>query len=146
MLLRLMLIVNGKDKKTTRKSVSGWLIYLCDCIIGWVSRSQKTLELSSSSDEYISMNEVCKEVLFIKNILESLKLRVKLPIIIMCYNVGEIYISKNNEIKRTKYLDVKYHFIREYIENGVIKIIFFKSKDIMNDPIKMNLSLIFLET
>ena len=36
--------------KTTRKSVSGWLIYLCDCIIGWGSRYQKTLELSSSSD------------------------------------------------------------------------------------------------
>ena len=52
------------------------------------------MALSSSSDEYIEMNEVCKEVLFIKNILESLKLRVKIPIIIMCDNVGAIYISK----------------------------------------------------
>ena len=77
-------------------------IYLFDCIIGWGSCSQKSVALSSSSSEYIEMNEVCKEVLFIKNILESLKLRVKLPIIIMFDNVGEIYISKNNEIKRTK--------------------------------------------
>ena len=58
----------------------------------------------------------------------------------MCENVGEIYISKNNERKRTKYIDVKYHFIREYIENGVIKIIFVKSEDNMADPMTKNLS------
>ena len=63
------------------------------------------------------MNELFKEVLFIKNILESLKLRVKPPLIIIFENVGEIYISKNNERKSKKYLDVKYHFIREYINN-----------------------------
>ena len=58
----------------------------------------------------------------------------------MCENFGEIYISKNNERKRTKYLDVKYHFIREYIENGVIKIIFLISEHNMADPVKKNLS------
>ena len=50
---------------------------------------------------------------------------VKLPIIVYCDNIGVIYLRKNAKLsQRTKHIDVKHHFVREYIEKGLIKIVF----------------------
>lgn len=123
-----------------RKRVSGWDLYLEKCLIGWGSRAQKTVSISSSTAEYVAITDVCKEVLFVKNIMQSLGLVLDYPIIIHCDNVGALYMAKNNESRRTKYLDTQYHFVREYVEDGVVKIIFVHSEDNRVDPYTKNVS------
>ena len=66
----------------------------------------------------------------IKNILEFLGIKVELSIMVMIDNIGAIYLSDNaTSSKRTKHIDTRYHFTRDYIEDGVIKVKFVESVD-----------------
>ena len=49
---------------------------------------------------------------------------------VMINNIGAIYLSDNaTSSNRTKHIDTRYHFTRDYIEDGVIKVKFVKSAD-----------------
>ena len=52
-----------------------------------------------------------------------------LPIVIYCDNAGAIFLSKNQESRLSKNLDIKTHFIRHHVENGQIKLLFVKSEE-----------------
>ena len=80
------------------------------------------MTLSSSEAEYVAISEVCAEIMFLKQILEFLKIQVTLPIIVRADNVGAIYLAHNAVSgPRMKHVDIRYHFVRDYIEEGVIK-------------------------
>jgi hypothetical protein len=56
-------------------------------------------------------------------------------------NVGAIFIAENaSATSRTKHIDVRYHFIRELIEDGTIKIVFVKSENNKADMFTKNVS------
>ena len=47
-----------------------------------------------------------------------------------CDNIGAIYLGNNAKLsQRTKHIDVNHHFVREYIEKGLIKIVFVRSEE-----------------
>ncbi len=55
----------------------------------------------------------------------SIGIEVELPVIIRVDNVGAIFMAENvSTSPRTKHVDVRYHFVREFVEDGFIKIIF----------------------
>ena len=66
----------------TRKSVSGFVLYLCGVPILWQSKGQKLVTLSRTKAEYISLLETAKEVKFVYKLLRSMGASVKLPITI----------------------------------------------------------------
>jgi hypothetical protein len=47
----------------TRKSVTGYAIYVLGCMVAWKSKSQRSVALSSSEAEYISILEITKDIL-----------------------------------------------------------------------------------
>ena len=114
--------------KERRHSISGYIIYLMDVPIAWRSKSQRNVTLSATEAEYVALSEVCAEIMFIKQIMEFLGVKVELPIMVHVDNLGAIYMA-NNEIigGRTRHVDVRYHFVKEFVENGVVKVIFVKS-------------------
>ena len=57
---------------------------------------------------------------------------------IHCDNQGAIYLENNQETRRSKHIDIKYHVVREYIKNDVIKILFVKTNDNREDPFTKN--------
>jgi hypothetical protein len=127
-----------KDK---RISVTGFIIYFMGCAISWKSRAQKSVTLSSTEAEYVAISEVSAEIMFIKQLLESLNIQVNLPIIVHVDNVGAIYLSNNaTTSQRTKHIDIRYHYVREYIEDGILKILFVKSEQNDADIYTKNLS------
>ena len=114
--------------KNTRTSVTGFCIYIGNCLLSWKARSQKSVTLSSTEAEYVAVSEVCAEILFVKYLLEFLGVTIDYPITVMCDNVGAIYLSHNaKNSNRTKHVDIRAHFVRQYIEDGIIKIIFVRS-------------------
>jgi hypothetical protein len=126
--------------KDGRKSISGFVIYIQGCLISWKSRSQKSVTLSSTEAEYVAISEMCAEVMFLKQVLEFLKIKVTLPIIVRVDNVGAIYLAQNAVSgPRMKHVDVRYHFVRDYIEDGMVKIVFVKSEDNDSDIYTKNL-------
>ena len=68
-----------------------------------------------------------KEIIFVKGILEYLNIKFKIPIEVHLYNKLCILISHKPTVKRTKNIDTRYHFIRKYIKDGIIKIEFIQN-------------------
>jgi hypothetical protein len=127
--------------KDTRISVTGYVIFVQGCLISWKSKSQRSVTLSSTEAEYVAISDVCAEILFVKQILEYMAIRIKLPITVYVDNVGAIFLSNNATTnQRTKHIDVRYHFTRELIEAGIIKIIFVKTNDNKADIYTKNVS------
>ena len=62
--------------KDTRRSVSGYCIYLFDCLICWKNKGQKHVTLSSTEAEYVAVAEVCTEIMFIRMILWFLGIKI----------------------------------------------------------------------
>ena len=126
--------------KDTRKSVAGYAIYLFGNLIAWKSKSQKSVALSSSEAEYISISEITKDILFVKQVLEFLNRKIKYPIVINVDNIGAIYMAENNTSNnQTKHVNTRYHFVRELIDEGTVKIEFVRSEKNDSDIFTKNL-------
>jgi hypothetical protein len=109
----------------TRQSVSGYIIYLNGAAIAWRSKGQKSVSLSSTEAEYMAISEVAMVILYIVGILQFLDVKIKYPIEVNVDNIGAVYLSNNTTTRnRTKHIDTRYHFVREYIEDGIIKVVF----------------------
>ena len=112
------------------------MIKLNGAVVCWGSRKQTLTSVSSTEEEYVAISEMCKEILFIKSVLEFIeKMTINLPILIFCDNEGAIYLSNNHESRRTKHIDTKIHFIRDYVENGTVIIKFIASEDNLLSPL-----------
>ena len=72
-------------------------------------------------------------------ILEFIGIKIKYPIIVHYDNVGAIYLGYNAKTRqRTKHIDVRYKYVNEFVEDGVIKIQFLKSEDNDADVLTKN--------
>ena len=114
----------------TRISVSGFILYLMGVAISWRSKGQKSVTLSSSEAEFVALSEAAKEIKFVVQILQSMKIPVRIPVVVRVDNVGAIFMTENvTTSNRTRHVDIRYHFVREFVEDGFIKIIFVKTAD-----------------
>ena len=109
--------------------------------VSWQSKLQKCVSLSSSEAEYIGLSEAVKEVIFAVQLLECMKIAVKYPVMIRINNVGAIFMASNiSTTCHTKHVDKRYKYVNEYVEDGVVKIVFLKSADNDRDILTKNLS------
>ena len=80
--------------------------------------------------EYVAISDLAKEVIFVKPLLESIGITVEYPIIIEVDNVGAIYLAYNPSLsQRTKHMDCRMHYVREFCEEGFLKVIFVSSEN-----------------
>ena len=124
----------------TRISVSGFVIYVMGVPVCWKSKAQNHVTLSSSEAEFVALSEAAKEIKFVVQILESMDIKVKKPVIVRVDNNGAIFMSENVAATgKTKHMDIRYHFVREFVEDGLIKIVFVKTKENDADVFTKNL-------
>jgi hypothetical protein len=125
----------------TRISIAGFILYLLGVPISWKSKGQKGVTLSSSEAEFVALSEAAKEVKFVFQVLQSMGVRVTLPIIVRVDNVGAIFIGSNVAVsQRSKHIDIKYHFVREFVLDGFLRIIFVRTRDNDADIFTKNLN------
>ena len=116
--------------KETRISVFGYIIYFCGIPIAWRSKGTRSVVLSTTEAEYMALSEVVKELKFIVQLLQTMNVEVELPITVYVDNVGAIWLSNNRTTSdRTKHIDIRTSFVKEYQEDGKIIIKFVKSED-----------------
>lgn len=81
------------------------------------------------------------EILYVAGILKFLGVPLEYPITVNVDNIGAVYLSKNATTgSRTKHIDTRYHFVREYIEDGVVKVQFVRSENNNADIFTKNLN------
>jgi len=123
----------------TRRSTTGYIIYYGGEAVSWCSRRQPIIALSSTEAEYIAAAECCKELLYLKTLLEELQsedIQIELNI----DNQSTIALIINGVVnRRSKHIDVKYRFVHDMIKNNIIKIKYCLTKnqkaDILTKPL-----------
>ena len=53
--------------KNNRKSVTGWMIFVSECLISWGSIGQRMVTMSSSEAEYVGISEISKAIIYIRS-------------------------------------------------------------------------------
>jgi hypothetical protein len=102
----------------TRRSVGCTIITIGGCLTDWSMAKHLTLLWwdSSCEAEYKELAKCAKGVKFTQMLLGKLRLR-ELPGILFEDNLGSIFLAQNKQVsKRTKHIDLKHHFIREFTE------------------------------
>ncbi|GJW79856.1 putative RNA-directed DNA polymerase [Tanacetum coccineum] len=108
--------------KDNMKSTSGYLMTFAGGAVSWQSRLQKCVALSTTEAEYVAATEACKELLWLKRFLQELGFKQQ-RYAVLCDNQSTIHLAKNSMFhKRTKHIDIRYHWIRDAIEDGMFKV------------------------
>ncbi|XP_076891316.1 uncharacterized protein LOC143542661 [Bidens hawaiensis] len=127
----------------TRRSMTGYCVFLGSSLISWKSKKQDTVSRSSAEAEYRAMCSVLGEIIWLKNVLGELGVSVKLPIEICCDNDAAILIAASPVFhERTKHFEVDLFYLREKIAKGVVKTVGVKSENQLADILIKGLPII----
>ena len=111
-----------------RKSTSGYVYTLAGAAIAWRSKKQTTVALSSTEAEYVAAALAAKEGVWIKSILEELKLFNTPTITLFCDNQSCIKLANNPKLSdNIRHVDFKHHFLRDLIETKKVDLKFIPS-------------------
>ncbi|GKE84612.1 hypothetical protein Tco_1558354 [Tanacetum coccineum] len=87
--------------------------------------------------EYMAATEVCKELLWLKMFLQELGFKQQ-RYVVLCDNQSAIHLAKNSMFhKRTKHIDIRYHWIRDAIEDGMFELNKVHTDDNASDMLKI---------
>ncbi|GJS47422.1 retrovirus-related pol polyprotein from transposon TNT 1-94 [Tanacetum coccineum] len=108
----------------TRRSTSGSMQLLGDRLVSWSSKRQKSTAISSTEAEYIALSGCCAQVLWMRSKLTDYGLGFN-KTLMYCDNKSAIALCCNNvQHSRSKHIEIRYHFIKDQVENGVVKLYF----------------------
>ncbi|GJX61001.1 retrovirus-related pol polyprotein from transposon TNT 1-94, partial [Tanacetum coccineum] len=123
----------------TRRSTSGSAQFLGKKLVSWSSKKQKCTAISSTKAEYIALSGCCAQILWMRSQLTDYGFQSnKIPL--YCDNKSAIALCCNYvQHSRAKHIDVRYHFIKEQVENGIVKLYFVRTEyqpaDIFTKPL-----------
>jgi hypothetical protein len=112
------------------KSTSGYIFYIAKGPITWKSKLQTIIAQSTTEAEYIAINIAAKEAVYIKSLLKELGHYKQNKLPLYTDNNGALLLAKNPIFhERTKHIAVKYHYIRDLINQGIIDLIYISTKE-----------------
>jgi len=111
--------------------------------ISWSSRKQPIVTLSTTKAEFVATSTCAYQAIWLRNILEEVHFKQQGPTLIYCDNSSTIKLSKNPIMHgKNKHIDVRFHFLRDLSNEGIIDLICCKSEvqiaDIMTKPLKLS--------
>ena len=107
-----------------RHSTTGNVFLMAGGPISWLSKKQAVVALSTSEAEYVALSSATQEVVWLRKLLiADLKVALQQPTVLMEDNQGTIAIARNPVAHaRTKHIDIRYHYIREAVQNGIVNL------------------------
>jgi len=107
----------------TRRCTSGVVLLLNGGPIIWFSRKQGIVATSTTYAEYVAVHDAGKEVVWTRQLLEEIGCSQNKPTVLYCDNTAaEKLIVNPNYHRRTKHIDVKFHYTRELVKNRIINV------------------------
>lgn len=123
-----------------RKSTTGFILKINNNCVFWQSKKQSVVAISSCEAEYVALATCCTESLFLGQLLNDILNESVYPIIIFEDNQSTIRMANTLETKRSKHINVKYHFVRELVTEGKIQIRYVSTCDQTADLLTKALS------
>ncbi|GJY73155.1 retrovirus-related pol polyprotein from transposon TNT 1-94 [Tanacetum coccineum] len=123
------------------RSTTAYIIYLGSNIISWKSARQKSVSRSSTEAKYKALANAAAEVSWVQNLLTDLGVKQSLPPTLFCDNTGATYLCANPVYhSRMKHVALDYHFVREKVVDGSLKVLHINSNDQLADALTKPLS------
>ena len=124
---------------TKHCSTTGYFAVLASGSVCWQSRLQKTVALSSTEAKYMALSDTSQQIAWIQSLFNELGYQLR-QIPVCTDNQGSIFIRSNLvQERRTKHIDICYHYIHECIEEGKVSVFFIPGSENPADMFTKNL-------
>jgi hypothetical protein len=108
----------------TRRSTSGFAVFLGGALVSWSSKRQTTVSRSSAEAEYRGVANAVAECSWLRQLLGELKINIPKATVAYCDNVSSVYMSRNPvHHRRTKHIEIDIHFVREKVAIGELRVL-----------------------
>ncbi len=120
--------------RDSRKSTTGHVFVWAGAATTWVSQKQQVVALSTTEAEYVALSAAVQQGQWILQLLVDIGEGLTRPLVIREDNQAAIQIAKNPVLhKRTKHIDVRHHFVRDVVHNGIIELSYINTKEQVAD-------------
>ncbi|KAH9668832.1 hypothetical protein KPL70_021540 [Citrus sinensis] len=140
-----MFMANPRDLDNKR-SLTRFIFTVNQCTKNWKYAFQSVVALSTIEAEYTAAAEAFKEAMWLKDILNELG-HEQSTIKIFYDSESAICLSKNHvHHEKTKYIDIKLHFIRLEVTKGTIQLVKIHTSENMADMLTKSIPTVKFKT
>lgn len=116
------------------KSTSGHVFMFGDGPVAWGSYKQSCVALSSTESEYVAATEACREIAWLDQLIKDFGLVRKGPVSLLEDNQSCLKLTQSEKfLARTKHIGVKYHYIRQMIQDGLVELSYCSTQEMTAD-------------
>ncbi|GJS09063.1 ribonuclease H-like domain-containing protein [Tanacetum coccineum] len=108
---------------TTRRSTSGFCVFLRNNLLSWSFKRQQTLSRSCAEVVYRGISNAVAETCWLRNLLRDLHTPLSSATLVYCDNVNVVFSSNPVQYQRTKQIEIDIHFVRDFVTAGQVRVL-----------------------
>ncbi|CAL1358383.1 unnamed protein product [Linum trigynum] len=119
----------------TRRSTSGYCVFLGKSLVSWAAQKQQVVSRSSAEAEYRALADTTCELQWLSSMLTELHQTIQFPLQVHCDSKSAIHMASNPvQHKRTKHIELDCHLVRDQVQRGFLHVTYIPTAQQLADP------------